>query len=747
MKRKIQSISCDNSQRDLFESEGLFSSISIETNASNAEPQFVASELEAKRGPYAAFYKALRQLREEFHSIGRFDDANAKLDEMCKLLVLKVLDARHPPAHGKTRFCATYLKRLAKERHGSPDRIAAAIHDMFSEISKKFPEEMSAFGPRPGLNMSTEDDSFASALMPLLEALPVADSANGNLWAFDGLNEAFGHFIQDSFRNRKEDAQYMTPPEVVSLAVELAFIDIISDFKKHDRRDTILVADPTCGVGSFLAAAYRHACHVEGKDGRFLSERVLLFGQDKVERMARLASVNLKIFAHANAEIRLGNSIVPANSLDNLTEKVDLIITNPPFGAKFQIADVLKEASASQYPILMSLIRAKAIPKTLDSEYLLLDRELALLKPGGRLLMVVPDHVVSGNGFSEAFRLAVLRFADLIAVIDLPTETFAQAGTRTKTSVIYLRRHLKGNVFRKKTHVFMANSLDLGFRVISRAGASIKQIVGRCDLEIIRDVYRKFRENGSAPTSIACLCRSPSVAIVASDHLLNNSWTAGFYQTHRLEALQLLESARGKSFEIKSLPDLVDIDSEGTEHVLADEFNRCISVLHVREDGCIDIQAVEAYRPTTPGIRCRPNDILLSKINPRIPRICVVPQLDWELGCSTEFSVLRCRGNDLKPWELALLLRSAIVQAQIKTLTSGTSSSHNRVKKRDLSAILIPIPKRGSLAAEQLATLARQAESSTKQYYEAIGGIQKSQSSTEKLLSFNQNPPSGKFPT
>ena len=38
--------------------------------------------------------------------------------------------------------------------------------------------------------------------------------------ALGRLNEAFGHFIQDSFRNRKEDAQYMTPPEVVSAAVK-----------------------------------------------------------------------------------------------------------------------------------------------------------------------------------------------------------------------------------------------------------------------------------------------------------------------------------------------------------------------------------------------------------------------------------------------------------------------------------------------------------------------------------------------
>jgi hypothetical protein len=62
--------------------------------------------------------------------------------------------------------------------------------------------------------MAEDDDEFAAALIPLLASLPGDDEGTG--WSFDGVNEAFGHFVQDSFRNRKEDAQYMTPPEVVA---------------------------------------------------------------------------------------------------------------------------------------------------------------------------------------------------------------------------------------------------------------------------------------------------------------------------------------------------------------------------------------------------------------------------------------------------------------------------------------------------------------------------------------------------
>ena len=76
-----------------------------------------------------------------------------------------------------------------------------------------------------------------------------------------------------------------------------------------------------------------------------------------------------------------------------------------------------------------------------------------------------------------------------------------------------------------KAHVFMANSRDLGFRVVSRAGASVKQVVGPCGLEAVTATYRKFRDQPSPSAPIACISRVPSIAAVSTDRLLNNRWT------------------------------------------------------------------------------------------------------------------------------------------------------------------------------------------------------------------------------
>lgn len=716
----------------LFKSERTGLPVTIEMPESAACARVERQGTDEAHGPYSAFYRALGSLREEFHRIGRFDDANAKLDELCKLLVLKTLDTRHPLPAGGSRLSIEHLQAIAERMHGSPSRLAAAMHTVFDDLGAQFPDEFGAFGPRRSLNIHADDDEFARAILPLLDALPHIDDAHVGAWSFDSVNEAFGHFVQDSFRNRKEDAQYMTPPEVVSAMVEIVLNDIVQAPDFAERSEPLLIGDPTCGVGSFLAAAYRHASQIEVPNGK-LSDRLQLFGQDKVERMARLATVNLKIFARSDAHIRVGNSIMPPTSMEDVAGRFDAILTNPPFGATFDVSELLAKATPNNLPTLFAMARSRSLPKALDSEYILLDRELAMLRPGGRLLMVVPDHVVSGSGFSEEFRLEIAKRYELVAVLDLPAETFAQAGTRTKTSVVYLRRPDKPGV-RSRTHVFMASADDLGFRVVSRAGASVKRMIGTNEMPLITAGYMTFSSASAESADVVCLSTEPSIAAVSSSQLLNNRWTAGFYRTGRLAALQHLEQSLGPGASLLSLGEVVDIDPDSSERVLPNADNRCISVLHVREDGSIDLAGVDAYRPTTACVRCRPGDVLVSKINPRIVRIAVVPATPWHVGCSPEFAVLRCRGDQFTPWSLALLLRSSVVQSQIRTLTSGTSSSHNRIKDRDLEVVRLPVPAPGTSAFKSLRTFAAGYEKSMKDQYAAQRQINECFHGTELLL-------------
>lgn len=69
----------------------------------------------------------------------------------------------------------------------------------------------------------------------------------------------------------------------------------------------------------------------------------------------------------------------------------------------------------------------------------------------------------------------------------------------------------------------------------------------------------------------------------------------------------------------------------------------------------------------------------------------VVPLFDKELVCSNEFEILQ-PSADIGAYAMCFLLKTSYVAKQIENLTSGTSSSHSRIKREQLMDIKIPYP-------------------------------------------------------
>ena len=629
---------------------------------------------------YAIVYEALSRLREGFHRSGRADDSNAKLDEVSKLF-------------------ATYLAFKKGQISAFPD---ARSVDLIQKLQGSFaatamlPQyqlsgDRSIFGPQPTLALQSGDEVLAGDLIRLVShSINVASDLRAVGQPFDVLNEAFGHFVRDNFRSNIEDAQYMTPPEVVDFMADTVLHDAgIEDQKARDRGSHWTVLDPSCGVGSFLAALYDRARH----SNWLHTDHLRLFGQDKVERMVRLSTINLELFDVEEHRITLGNSLEVGSPIDQLNGVVDIILTNPPFGARFEQQHVANSCRHNT-PFFSSL---RQTPRTINSELLFIDRNMRLLREGGLLLIVVPDSVISAKGISALLRRYLAETATLRAIIELPSVTFAQAGTRTKTAILYLQ---KGRS-KKTTHPFLAVSKDLGFRVSSRKGVQIKVSEGENELPLVRNAYcAKTRQPLTHKTHI--LRTDPSCVIVPESDIFRGSWTPSHYSSARLEMIQAVSES--KEFEPASLAELVDFCSNSRRPEVWRQGWAFISILHILGEGFVDIGGVLSYSPKTPGIPVESGDLLISRINPRIPRVCVTPDLGVATLCSSEFEVMRTKGG-LDVYTLAYLLQTEVAQSQIRSLTSGTSASHNRIRTSDLAKVMLPLPRKGTKTAKLIGKL------------------------------------------
>ena len=637
------------------------------------------------------FYSEISLLKDLFHKYGRFDDSNAKLDEISKYLAMYVYQLQTNPDSRQS------LRRLLQLYEKSSDyKLVPVLKELFQKIAlaKEFLNDdgSSIFGSNPSLNIELDDDAFAYRLLKLVvNSVESIKNTGSGEYDFDILNETFGHFVRDNFRNHIEDAQYMTPPEAVDFMVKMALIDLQHETAEKKKQDFIL-CDPCCGVGSFLSAFYKQ----NKENGVYDASRLVFVGQDKVTRMVRLAKINMMLFNNHSHFITTGNSLVGESAIDTYKGKIDLILTNPPFGARFS-SDELKPNAKSNYPFLHDIILKNGT--NFNSETLFLDRCLSLLKPNGRLLAVLPDSVISSAGLNSTLRHRLIHSADVEvrAIVELPSVAFAQAGTRTKTSILYLQKRATTG---KKSNVFVSLCEHIGFEVSTKKGSTVKLETGLNDLPEIFQSYRnrsKHQLNGIAQRVIS---DSPSCVLIKSETLERKSWTPSHYNARSIEAVRKL-SGTGKEIELVKLIEIVDFNTNERKKEYIPSDGYCISILHVLNDDNLNYEELIAYKTKYPGIVCKPGDLLFSKINPRILRVLVVPELGKDLTCSSEFEIMNSRitiGN----YGIKLLLMSPAVQTQINYLTSGTSSSHNRIKAADLANVLIPLPKKGTALYEEL---------------------------------------------
>jgi len=609
----------------------------------------------------------LSQIREAFHSYGRLDDSNAKLDEVAKLFATYIA------------YKQTHIQNFPR---GDEKNVVTLLQQAFKDASRlpqyRDQKGRSIFGGEPSLVLQNDDRILVEQLVKVTRhSIDTAFDSRKGQEPFDVLNEAFGHFVRDNFRGNIEDAQYMTPAEVVNFMVEIALFDL-----SHEKRtDPLIILDPTCGVGSFLGAFYAGALQ-----SGYERDMLRLYGQDKVERMVRLSTINMQLFEARDHRIYSGNSLERGGALDELNGMVDLILTNPPFGARID-HDQLVQSIGLNAPFFAT--RGSTV-SNVDSELLFIDRNLSFLKDGGRLIIVVPDGVVSARGLSALLRKHMARICSIEAIIELPPTAFAQAGTRTKTVILYLR---KGKQQSNTTFIAVAN--DLGFQVSSRKGVQIKNYEGTNELEKILQSFKAARSDKNPKKLPKVVDSNPSAVLVPERDVIGGSWTPGHYSAKRLQAISELVTT--DDMELVRLSELAHFCSDRKTSAFWAEGNAFVSVLHILGEGFIDVIGARSYAPKTAGLLTRPGDVLISKINPRIPRVAVTPDFGVRTLCSSEFEILRPTGR-ITPHALVYLLQTKLVQDQIQSLTSGTSASHNRIRSKELATVTIPLPKKGTKA-------------------------------------------------
>jgi len=410
-----------------------------------------------------AAYENLQQQFDNIHehiyaTRENVSSSNEAIDELCKLVYMVTVLHRSQmekkvltvPKTGKTLAEILDPKQFSSEP-------ADAVKDarIAFEFCRDLPEfnttvdgeEMRIFEDRAFLRLE-KPDTYGMALTPLFRAF--TDGTNGHLYE---LGDITGRALEVVLRRRYEGrggmGAYLTPHQITRFTAAMAFVDLKREgrldelLRKDDRgRPTFRFCDPFVGSGGFLIQLI-HQTHnyinslvtfdQRRKDEAY--QQILdhcFLGADNSPGMIMKSRINLAAYGSTHAAVRRVDNSLTAKWLDDRVGTIDVICTNPPFkkdgitrkkakgdkrgedepisgAAGAAILDAFMEGIEDG---VMSVdpnkrcLGAKPDNKgkwksvnSMDPAVLAIDRCLQLLRPGGKLLIVVPDGILCNSSY------------------------------------------------------------------------------------------------------------------------------------------------------------------------------------------------------------------------------------------------------------------------------------------------------------------------------------------------------------
>ena len=226
-------------------------------------------------------------------------------------------------------------------------------------------------------------------------------------------NDIYEQLLQ-SLQSAGNAGEYYTPRAVTQFIVDMINPQLGEK-----------VLDPACGTGGFLACSIEHLKKQIQKteDGETLNNNI--FGIEKKPLPHQLCTTNM-ILHGIDTPINIRRDNTLSKPINNISpaDRVDCIVTNPPFGG------IEEEGIENNFP---------ASFRTRETADLFLVYIMKMLKPQGRAGVVLPDGSLFGEGVKTRIKEELLQECNLHTIIRLPNGVF-NPYTGIKTNLLFFTK-------------------------------------------------------------------------------------------------------------------------------------------------------------------------------------------------------------------------------------------------------------------------------------------------------------------
>ena len=211
--------------------------------------------------------------------------------------------------------------------------------------------------------------------------------------------------ILNDLQSAGNAGEYYTPRAVTTFMAE-----------RMDPRPGEILLDPACGTGGFLTCSIRHMRDRYVKtveDEQSMQDGLRAVEKKQLPHM--LCTTNMLLHGIENPSfVRHDNTLARPYISYTQSDRVDIVLTNPPFGGREE------DGIESNFPKHF---------QTRETADLFLALIIRILKPGGRAAVVLPDGTLFGEGVKTRLKEHLMEECNLHTVVRLPNSVFKPYAT------------------------------------------------------------------------------------------------------------------------------------------------------------------------------------------------------------------------------------------------------------------------------------------------------------------------------
>jgi type I restriction enzyme M protein len=623
---------------------------------------------------------------------------NSAFIEFVKLIFLKLWNDRKlheeftPDNAGNLKvpqIANTFSEEWIKAREND---MLNPINDIqFRDLMNNLQDEVYKNKKKPLFDQSDKIELKPTTIKGVIKKLEHSD-----LFGIDeDLNgRLFETFLSATMRGSSL-GQYFTPRSIVLLGTLIA--DLRIDENHADK-----VLDGSCGTGGYLIEALtvmrnkvrdNRSYNRQQKDDliKKLCEHSL-YGIDaaKDPKLARIARINMYLHGDGGSHIYLGDGLEKKLTVDKSDSKelqyeteemieqfkdnsFDVVLTNPPFSMWYEMSDEAQKNVLLKYELIKYNADTTKTRNRLRGSAMFIERYRDLLKPGGKLISIIDETILSSSDYSYVRQFIRENFI-VRAIISLHGDAFQQSNARVKTAMIYLEK--KKSTADTQPAAFMYSSVYLGIDDLPVTTKPSKVNEARKlamqEIETILDAFNKYRKGESGEW------------LVESDRL-NERFDVKYCIP--LNG-RFVRKWKAKGFDIRLLDDLCTPREEIIEprkEFPDDEF-RILTITYAGRCKADEVRIGKEINYTKMKI-VRTGDIVFSEYNAFHGAIGYISEeFDGSLA-SGSYTVVRCEDkiDSLYLWSI---LRTTEIRADF--LSSAIGMGRQTINWDDIKNVQIP---------------------------------------------------------